>query len=255
MRDLTRSTSKIVNQVADSGEGVVVTKQGIPVVLVEPISALEQRALTLERSPELASQIRRSRAERERGETFGLEELDRQLEAAAGESAEGREVLAARLEALESERASLSRELDRLFSDMTRLADIGSELPEQLLAMIKATIGGAIEGARSVSKGFGADDVTDLVAAKPQGATVKAGAREKQTAGSSTRALKTTGKKRASSRGQAKTGSGSKRSSGTATRSRPRAAAASGRRATAKDSTRKVRSAKSQTQGKTKTAS
>jgi prevent-host-death family protein len=92
--ELNQQGSKILAQLEEDGEPVIITKQGTPIAVLSPLDREQVQDLTLSLAPAFVERRQRAQRELAQGRTSSLDEVTQELVNEAEESAEGQAALA-----------------------------------------------------------------------------------------------------------------------------------------------------------------
>lgn len=179
LRQLSRETANVVEDLLHSDEPVVITKHGTPIATLSAVDESEVRDLVLGLSPEIKESSTTAEVELSSPGTRSLDEVSDELAEEAFRSAEGREALVQHGVDLEGRRLEASAELDRLYAE--GLSQLSEARPEIVFAWSRSTqmlIRGAVDAALASAQAFQADDAE---AAKRSSGGVRVVTREPST--------------------------------------------------------------------------
>lgn len=128
LRQLSRETAKVVKELQESGEPLVITKQGVPIATLTPVDASEAQNIVLGLAPAIRETSSTEEVDIAPRKTRSLdelsEELSEELVAEAAQSPEGQEALVTLGEDLAEQQREVSAEVSRVFEDANRRAQV-----------------------------------------------------------------------------------------------------------------------------------
>jgi prevent-host-death family protein len=153
VRELSRQTAGVIDELEKSGEPVIITKQGRPVATLSAVSPEQIQDLTLALAPTFVETRRRTDADLESGRVRSLDEVSSDLMREAVRSPVGRRVLAQRQDHLAKRQAEIVDQIQQLFSEAPgRLATEGTTFADAWADSTHALMEGAVEAARQSAR-------------------------------------------------------------------------------------------------------
>jgi prevent-host-death family protein len=148
IRELSRETASVIEGLVESGEPVVVTKQGKPVAALTTVDPSQAQDLVLSLAPEIRQSSSSTDVPKSPRKTQDLDAVAAELIEEARESEEGLAALAKYDSELEGQRVALLREVNRLFSEAPeRLVGVADSLVGSWMVSTRALVGGSVEAA------------------------------------------------------------------------------------------------------------
>lgn len=117
IRELSRETAGVIELLQNSGEPVVITKQGKPIATLAPVDEAEAQNLVLSLAPEIHEISSSADVDVSPRKTRSIDEVSEELAAEALQTPDGRAALAEFNENIAQQRTQVSSDVAQVFAD------------------------------------------------------------------------------------------------------------------------------------------
>jgi prevent-host-death family protein len=148
IRQLSRETASVIEELVETGDPVVVTKQGRPVAALTAVDPSQAEDLVLSLAPQIRESSSSKDVSKAPRKIRDLDSVAAELIEEAAQSEEGRAALAKYSGDFAGQRVEVLTEVDRLFSEgADRLVGVADSLVGAWMASTRVLIGGTVDAA------------------------------------------------------------------------------------------------------------